>query len=265
VERTFVSSQDLLPQGVKNVPLVVVGAGGIGSFLVLSLAKMGFTSITVYDADTIEEHNVDNQLYGPKHLGMTKVAALAEVCMELSGVEITPKNEWFKGSEPFPHRAILLLAVDSITARNDIWKAFNTVNSSNNANIDICKYFIDARMGAEIIRVFSINPDIVKEREFYEASLHPESESHVAPCTAKSIMYTSFACAAFVSSILKRFLVGSQMPQESQYSFFNHTSKEVYLVQPKTQTLDLETPLGFFGNFDAASEAGADDGAESPF
>ena len=51
-----------------QVPIIVVGAGAIGSFVTLALAKMGCGNITSYDMDTVEEHNLPNQFYMKKFL-----------------------------------------------------------------------------------------------------------------------------------------------------------------------------------------------------
>jgi hypothetical protein len=243
MERTFTSSQGLLALEVKNVPITVIGAGGIGSFLVLALVKMGFTNVTVYDADLIEDHNVDNQLYGHKHLGMMKVDALRELCEDLADITIYPKCEWYTGKEPIAHQGILIFAVDSITARNDIWVNLKaSVNSMLDCKLDVTKFFIDARMGAEIIRIFTVNPMIFGEIEMYEESLHPQGESYVAPCTEKSIMYTPFVAGGEVASLVKQFLMGQSVPQEETYSFFDHSMKVRYLNAPKTETLSFGDP-----------------------
>ena len=46
---------------LAELPVTVIGAGATGSFITLALAKMGVRHITVYDDDTVEEHNLPNQ------------------------------------------------------------------------------------------------------------------------------------------------------------------------------------------------------------
>jgi shikimate 5-dehydrogenase len=50
------------PSKFKDKPVTVIGAGEIGAATVVALAKTGFENITVYDFDTVEEHNFPNQL-----------------------------------------------------------------------------------------------------------------------------------------------------------------------------------------------------------
>ena len=64
----LVRQLDILPPEQTITPITIIGAGAIGSFVALSLAKMGFDDITVYDFDKIEsyiKHDRDEELtYG---------------------------------------------------------------------------------------------------------------------------------------------------------------------------------------------------------
>ena len=69
---------DILDPKSMDVPVTIIGAGATGSFTALSLAKMGIRNITIYDFDTVEEHNLPNQFYRQCDLGKRKVEALRE-------------------------------------------------------------------------------------------------------------------------------------------------------------------------------------------
>ncbi len=84
---------DILDPKLMSVPVVVIGAGATGSFAALSLAKMGVRNITVYDFDTVEEHNLPNQFYRQCDIGKPKVIALQEIIAQFEGIQITAKNE----------------------------------------------------------------------------------------------------------------------------------------------------------------------------
>jgi tRNA A37 threonylcarbamoyladenosine dehydratase len=66
---------DLIPEAILSTPITVVGAGAIGSFTVLTLAKMGFNNITVFDDDEIDFVNINNQFYRISDIGKKKVDA----------------------------------------------------------------------------------------------------------------------------------------------------------------------------------------------
>ena len=69
----------LVDMKIFECPITVVGAGGIGSFTTLALAKIGFTDIRVFDDDRIEIHNLGNQFYRRKDLNKPKVEALRDI------------------------------------------------------------------------------------------------------------------------------------------------------------------------------------------
>jgi hypothetical protein len=59
--------------------IYVIGAGGVGSFLIPVLAKLTPPeNIIVIDGDTLEEKNMDRQLYRDQDIGMNKAEAIVE-------------------------------------------------------------------------------------------------------------------------------------------------------------------------------------------
>lgn len=69
--------------GLSNTYVDLVGLGGIGSWIALMLSKMGVRKLVCYDMDTVEEHNVAGQLFGPFHIGMKKTDAVHEIVTPL--------------------------------------------------------------------------------------------------------------------------------------------------------------------------------------
>jgi ThiF family len=194
---------DLLAPDSLRAPITVIGAGGIGSFTVLSLAKMGCTNITVYDFDTVENHNLPNQLYRENDIGKPKVEALKDMVAEFTGVGINAQNERSEGKGL---SGIVILAVDSMDTRMELWQGMKY-----NARIPLC---IDGRMGAEVMRVFSINPIDPDDIRRYEAELFPSSEAFTAPCTARSIIYTAFSVAALITGQVKKYAAGQSYSRD---------------------------------------------------
>ena len=64
------------PREHLHIPLHVVGLGATGSRLAMSLIELGFTNIKFYDFDIVESHNLANQIYGFKDIGVPKTTAL---------------------------------------------------------------------------------------------------------------------------------------------------------------------------------------------
>ena len=59
----FQRQLDLANPAQLKVPITILGAGAVGSFTTLTLAKLGCSSLTVYDPDTVEVHNLPNQYF----------------------------------------------------------------------------------------------------------------------------------------------------------------------------------------------------------
>src|SRR3712207_4541700 len=73
---------------LREVTLVICGAGALGSNLADNLARQGFASLAVIDHDRVEEHNIGTQLYGENEVGVWKVEALRNRLFRAAGVEV---------------------------------------------------------------------------------------------------------------------------------------------------------------------------------
>lgn len=59
-----------------NRKVLIIGAGGIGSFLIPLLHKTGLYNITVYDPDKVEKKNVPYQNFEEKDVSLHKVSVM---------------------------------------------------------------------------------------------------------------------------------------------------------------------------------------------
>ena len=59
--------------------VLVIGAGGIGCWLIRLLDKLTKDGIAVYDGDTIERHNLDRQLFTERFIGSNKAEATVKL------------------------------------------------------------------------------------------------------------------------------------------------------------------------------------------
>lgn len=73
---------------LRELRLVLCGAGALGSNLADNLARQGFLSLCAIDHDRVEEHNVGTQLYGESEVGVWKVEALRNRLFRATGVEL---------------------------------------------------------------------------------------------------------------------------------------------------------------------------------
>lgn len=138
------------PDAFGQRQVAVIGAGAIGSKIVLELCKLGVQNIVVYDYDTVAEHNIANQAFAPEHIGMLKVDALKLICKQFADTDIvTHSTEVTSATKISPD--VCFLAVDSMAARRDIIKTV----LFGNFKTSIC---IETRMDAKICTVYTIKP-----------------------------------------------------------------------------------------------------------
>lgn len=178
---------DLVPPSILDASVSVIGAGAIGSWVCLLLAKSGFKNIAVFDHDEVDIVNMSSQFYGLEDINRSKVEALADRIEEMSGVVITPIPEKWDGMKM---RGIVVMAVDSMEVRKKIFEA----HKDNAAT----QFLIDARMGAEVALLYAVNPCSTKDCEDYVKSLYTDAEAAQERCTAKSTTY----CATVLSGLV---------------------------------------------------------------
>jgi len=183
---------DLIDQTRLNTPITVIGAGGIGSWTVFALAKMGFSNITVYDHDDVSIENVGNQLYSFNHVGMPKVAALESIC-EAVGSKVLTRRRKFTPIDGTKTRGIVIFAVDSMEVRKMLFDCMDY-------DCDI----IDGRMGAEKILLYTASGQ--DQHDIYEKSLYSDKDAEQAPCTAKATSYCALTIAGLIVGQVKSFI-----------------------------------------------------------
>lgn len=200
----FLRQLDLVPPAALQVPVHLVGCGGIGSFVGLALAKLGCRHLALYDDDVVEPHNVPNQAFRPSDVGRPKVEALAEVLEAFAGIRPAAHRERVEGQRL---QGMVVAGVDSMEARRILWSR----SIRHRAAVPL---FLDGRMGAEVSRLYSIRPADPDDVRLYEGTLYDDAEAAPLPCTASAIIYSGFALAALVASQVKRHAMGEPVPRE---------------------------------------------------
>lgn len=212
----------------------IIGAGATGSWLSLILSKLGFRALKVFDFDVIEEHNLPNQFFKNKQVGMLKVKALNKNLNELSSnpgcnfysyaSKITKDVE--EETEYVSTYSVNALAnimyedmcegytvsifclVDSMTARKEIFEALVediVIPEEDKDGNKITAYprFIETRMGLTGYRIYDIDLGNPKDREEYRKTLYSDEEAEASACgTSKSIISTAMQCASHAVGML---------------------------------------------------------------
>ncbi len=200
---------DLIPVELLTKPITIIGAGAIGSFACLQLAKMGCSNIMVWDHDEVSIENMNSQFYRHKDIGRPKVEALADLVFDFTGVKISfVASRWTPGPTT---TNIVLLCVDTMAARKDIFRQLQ--NSCFAVN-----YVIDSRMGAEDALLYTVNLESKADADMYEITLYSDANAVQQRCTAKSTIYTANLLSGMVVKTVKNLLCNQSYPRVSMWA-----------------------------------------------
>lgn len=194
---------DIIPLETLDTPINIIGAGAIGSFTALNLAKMGFNNITVFDHDKIDIENMNCQFFRHSDIGRLKTEALFELVKDFTNIELSYVTGLWDGK---PLEGIVIAAVDNMETRKQIFDAHFGVNPNT-------LLIIDPRMGAEQALMYAVNPFSNDDKVRYEKTLYTDAEAVQERCTAKSTMYTVSLISGMIASTVKGFLVDKKYPR----------------------------------------------------
>lgn len=203
---------DIVDTERLNIPIHLIGCGGIGSWTALLLAKMGCPDITIYDFDTVEDHNVASQYFEERQLGDLKTEALVSNVIGQTGITLKIGE---MENEPNIKDGIVVIAVDSMEMRRKLNEFFK----------DKDFLIIDARMGGLQAEVYC---SLANQ---YEPTLVAQADVQPEKCTEKAI---SFNCALIGSLVANyvRLYVNDKLDLE-EFRERTFLFNEVLTIRPK--------------------------------
>lgn len=169
-------------------PIVIGGAGGIGSWLTVMLSRVisSDTPVIIYDMDNVEEVNIAGQLYKITDIGKSKTEAVKEITESFSKFSsLVCEGKYDETSMASP---IMFSAFDNMKARKDMFE-----NWKKEAAVCPDSIFIDGRLLAEQLQVFFVTPDKI---DAYEKHLFNDSEVADTSCSYKQTSHFAAAIAA---------------------------------------------------------------------
>ena len=172
------------------IPIIVGGAGGIGSWLTLFLSRMlpPTSYIILYDFDKVEEVNMAGQLFRIQDIGKLKVAAMRDIVGEFSGYErITMQPDRYDTESL--RSPVMFSCFDNMVARKDMFE--NWLQEAEKYPDSI---FIDGRLNAEQFQVFYVT--LENALVYKNTHLFDDSEVEDANCSYKQTTHFAAAIAA---------------------------------------------------------------------
>lgn len=212
---------DVIPLEVLSTPITIVGAGAVGSFTTLAIAKMGFSNIMVFDDDKVEAENMNAQFYPIPTIGRPKVEALSEVIEIFCDTRIEAIHKRYSGGA-LP--GIVISAVDNMKTRRLIWEEAKRSNTTT--------HVIDPRMTAQVALLYTMKPMVGADILSYEKTLYSDEVAVQERCTEKSTIYTVLLLSGLVCQSIKAIVTKTVYPRIAMWDL---------------KALDLKTYTGGMG------------------
>lgn len=209
----------------RDFTVMVAGAGGIGSWATLLLARLGVSNVTVIDFDTITSTNLGGQFYDVRDLGSLKVAALAKQCrifaeyynINTSTSRITSNSYISQGFD------IYISGFDNMAARKIFFEKLPQRKKA---------LYMDSRMSADICQLITFSLDNEYAKEKYKTEwLFTDEEAVETTCSYKQTSFIANINAGLIANAVTNYagyLLGDpakQIPFMKEYNSITMTLK----------------------------------------
>jgi molybdopterin/thiamine biosynthesis adenylyltransferase len=175
---------------LKKREVIILGAGGIGSWVAFALARIG-CNLHIYDMDTIEPHNLGGQLYNMHQVNQNKAEAIAQLCHQFSGGEAEVAT-YGRFDEESPIGSIVISCFDNMAGRALAFQKWSEALASDPENAKDY-LFIDGRLLAEDYQVYAVTAGRL---DAYRKTLFQDGEVQDAMCSLKATTHCSMGIAS---------------------------------------------------------------------
>ena len=177
----------------------IIGVGAVGSYIALTLVKLGIENLYIWDFDTVESHNIVNQVYDATDIGKLKTHALERHLLDNNDKVKIHKKGKYTGQAL---KGIVYLTVDSIKIRK---------NTLENLRYNpFIKLIIDGRIGLEkgqVINTVWNDDKLIQNHIDLSSFKESESDAPVSACgstlsVAPSVIITAqYAVAQLINFV----------------------------------------------------------------
>ena len=205
MNQRFLRNKDLIKQEALT-DICIVGAGGIGSFVIQALTIMGWDDIIVWDDDTVAEHNLSSTAYPANMVGRSKIDAAGVLHSLYSGPEQTLtcyQRKWLPFEKAHPRT---IVCTDDMESRKNLFDKWSTLDNKD--------FFIDGRMGATTVELCT-QTSRTNEHTYMDEWI-PTDSVPKPPCSMK---HTVFAAQFIASEIVAQ--VYNIVGNLSYYDYIN--------------------------------------------
>lgn len=183
--------RDVFQPELFKSPVHIIGCGATGSWLALTLAKLGVADLHLWDFDKVEEHNLPNQCYDHSDIGIAKAEALYSKILAATNCEVTPKTHIEAVTGDTKLAGIVFVLTDTMKSRDEIFKKALKYNIA-------VPLVIETRMGLESGIIYSINPSSKIHIDKYEKTLYTDEVAVTSMCgVSQSVAPTALIVANY--------------------------------------------------------------------
>ncbi|MCP5004639.1 MAG: hypothetical protein GY941_11985 [Planctomycetes bacterium] len=134
--------------------------GAIGSQIAFQLAKTGMRQVTLWDFDTVEAHNISNQIYSSSMIGKAKAPCMQAIIKENTEHDYGIMGKW----DGEPLEGLVISCVDNMDTRKAILHSMTD------------GLFIEIRMGVYHGQIFSIDSSSKKQVKFWDSKWKSDAD-----------------------------------------------------------------------------------------
>lgn len=207
---------------ITNMTFTICGAGGIGSWASLIIARFDPRTVSIFDDDIVEAVNMAGQLYKTTDIGAYKVDAVIHTIQHFT-------DRYFNGFRERVDAAthlgydVTLCGFDNMEARKVAYQAW-----CRSAGPDAL--FMDVRMSADAIQIFTFTRDDKAAMQKYEDEwLFSDQEADATSCSFKQTTYVAALCSGFIGNLIVQYAqskIGIPMTFKTEYDANTMTLKQ---------------------------------------
>lgn len=190
-------------RNAADTPVTIVGCGGIGSWVGIALARMGWGRVDLHDPDTVESVNIGPQAFRLGMVGSEKPTALRGMMLEALPAGVDAGGVLYSihcravRANTRLNTPIVVSAVDSLKARSTILKACQASG---------VRWLVDGRMGGQSAAVYVCDLTDPVDLARYERTL--QGEPTQLPCTHKATAFCGLIVGGLVAHRVVRCALG---------------------------------------------------------
>lgn len=187
---------------VNDNTLVIIGAGGTGSWATLLLASLGKNTIFVIDYDSYEEHNLSGQFVEIADVGKTKVDALHDSVYKFTETSIRRVNAKY-GAQNAYRTPYMISCLDNMKYRKIAYNDWKSQFKEGDTGV-----FIDPRMNADAFQIYIVTYGLIgseSRQAAYEKTLVDDKDIPDGDCTFKQTRFVAAIVGGYITEAFINF------------------------------------------------------------